>query len=183
MNTGQVPESTEPSVEVKSSGIEGLGIFAVRSFKAGERIKRVNIVREITPEFPIRGELGERTDHCDFPDGKVVLLGSPDRHVNHSCDPNAYQLFEEGASYLVARRAIAPDEEITVDYNVNITAGTAWSCNCGAERCRGAVVGDFFLLPIEWQREYRPLLADWFIRRNRDRVDLLDLEPRALLPG
>ena len=183
MNAGQVPESAERAVEVRASGIEGLGMFAVRPFQAGERIKRVNVVREITAEFPLRNELGERADHCDYPDGKVVLLGFPDRHVNHSCDPNAYQMFDGGLSHLVARRAIAPHEEVTTDYNINITAGTAWPCKCGAARCRGVVVGDFFLLPMEWQVEYRPFLADWFVRRNRDRIDLLDLELRSSLPG
>ena len=40
----------------------------------------------------------------------------------------------------------------------------------GTTRKSGAI----FHLPLEWQREYRPLLADWFIRRNRDRVAALD---------
>ncbi|MCX6143115.1 MAG: SET domain-containing protein-lysine N-methyltransferase [Ignavibacteriales bacterium] len=183
MDIGQVQSSAERSVDVKASGIEGLGIFALRSFQTGERIRRINVIREITPESPLRTELGERADHCDYPDGKVVLIGFPDRHVNHSCDPNAYQMYEGGASFLVARRAIAPGEEITVDYNINITAGTAWPCNCGATRCRGLVEGDFFLLPKERQSEYRPLLADWFVCRNHDRIDLLDLELRAPLRG
>ncbi len=161
-------------VEVKPSSIQGLGIFARRSFRAGERIRRVNVVREITTASPLREELGERIDHCDYPDGKVVLLGFPDRHVNHSCDPNAYQLFEKDASYLVTRRGITAGEEITCDYNINITNGTAWPCACGSKRCRKEVAGDFFLLPKEWQIEYRPLLADWFVRRNRDRLEALD---------
>ena len=161
-------------IEVKPSSIQGLGIFATRPFRAGDRITQVNVVREITAESPIREDLGERIDHCDYPDGKVVLLGFPDRHINHCCDPNSYQLFEGEASYLVARRDIAAGEEITCDYNINITNGTAWPCNCGASRCRKVVAGDFFLLPEECQREYRPLLADWFVRRNRDRVEALD---------
>jgi uncharacterized protein len=183
VNSEQVSEQAENLVEVRPSRIEGLGIFALRLFQAGERIKQINVVREITPEFPLRSDLGERSDHCDYPNGKVVLFGFPDRHVNHSCDPNAYQTYEGGAEFLVARRAIAPGDEISVDYNINITAGTAWPCNCGATRCRGIVEGDFFHLPREWQREYRPLIADWFVRRNRERVDLLDLEPRAPFQG
>jgi hypothetical protein len=181
MNSTQDSDLAERPVEVKASRIEGLGIFALRSFLAGERVRQINVIREITSESPLRTELGERADHCDYPDGKVVLLGFPDRHVNHSCDPNAFQMYEGGAAFLVARRPIAPGDEISVDYNINITAGTAWPCKCGARRCRGLVAGDFFLLPKEWQREYRPLLADWFVRRNRDRIDLLDLEPRPPL--
>ena len=46
-------------VEVKPSPIEGLGVFAARAFNAGERIRRINVVREITLESPIREELGE----------------------------------------------------------------------------------------------------------------------------
>ena len=161
-------------VEVKPSRIEGQGLFAARPFRAGERIRAVNLVREITPEHPIRPELGERIDHCDYPDGKIILLGFPDRHINHCCDPNAYVVYEGSMSYFVARRDIGRGEEITCDYNINITAGTAWPCTCGAKRCRGIVEGDFFHLPLEWQREYRALLADWFIRRNRERIDLLD---------
>jgi SET domain-containing protein len=56
-----------PDVEVKPSRIEGFGVFAARPFRAGERIRRVNVVREITPECPIREDLGERVDHCSYP--------------------------------------------------------------------------------------------------------------------
>jgi len=160
-------------VEIRTSPIEGLGLFAARSFHAGQRIRQINVVREITPTSPLREELGERADHCDYPDGRVVLLGSPDRHVNHSCDPNAYVLYEGERSFLVARRDIAAGEEITCDYNINITGGTTWPCHCGARRCRGTVVGDFFQLPLEIQREYRPLLAEWFVRTHRDRLKAL----------
>lgn len=158
-------------VAVRASPIQGLGIFALRSFRAGERIRRVNVVREVTPECPIREDLGERVDHCSYPDGKIVLWGFPDRHVNHSCDPNAYEMFEGESSYFVARRDISAGEEITFDYNINITNGTAWPCSCGAARCLQTVMGDFFLLPQAWQLEYRSLLADWFVRRHRKRIE------------
>jgi hypothetical protein len=157
-------------VEVKSSSIEGLGLFATRSFHSGERIHRINVVREVTPETPLREELGERFDHCDYPDGKVVLIGFPDRHINHSCDPNTYIQYTADACYIVARRQIAAGEELTCDYNINITAGTAWPCHCGAARCRGTTTGDFFLLPPDIQREYLPLLAEWFVRRHAQRL-------------
>jgi SET domain-containing protein len=161
-------------VEVRPSRIEGLGIFAARVFRAGERIRRIPVVREITPAAPIREDLGERVDHCSYPDGKVVLFGFPDRHINHSCDPNAREQYDGGGSCLVARRDIAAGEEITCDYNINIADGTARPCRCGAARCRGEVAGDFFRLPTEWQREYRPLLADWFVSRHRERMAELD---------
>lgn len=164
-------------VEVKPSRIEGLGVFAARAFRAGERIRPVNVIREVTLDSPIREDLGERLDHCAYPDGKIVLWGFPDRHVNHSCDPNAWELYRGDASYFVARREIAAGEEITCDYNINIADGTSWPCRCGSPRCRGEVVGDFFRLPTAWQREYRPFLAHWFVRRHRERLAELDSRP------
>jgi len=161
-------------VEVKPSPIQGLGVFATRLFRAGERIRRVNLVREITDEAPIREEAGERVEHCGYPDGRVVLWGFPDRHVNHCCDPNTYEIYEGSAVHIVARRDIAPEEEITFDYDVNTSGGNSWPCGCGAARCRGESVGDFFELPEAHQREYRMLLADWFVRRHRDRIEALD---------
>ena len=163
-------------VAVKPSGIEGLGIFAVGAIRAGGRIRRVNVVREVTLAAPLRQDLGERADHCKYPDGKVVLYGPPDCFINHSCDPNAYEVHEGNATYLVARRPIPAGTEITCDYNINIANGTAWPCRCGAPRCRGEVLGDFFRLPRQWQREYRPLLAGWFVDRHRELIDALDRE-------
>ena len=163
-------------VAVRASPIEGLGLFVARAFAAGQRIREINVVREITAEAPLREDLGERADHCDYPDGKVFLLGYPDRHINHSCDPNAWVRYEPGRSWLMARRDIPDGDEITCDYNINLTGGTAWLCHCGAARCRGTTVGDFFLLPPEIQREYRPLLADWFVRRHAAELRMLEVE-------
>jgi hypothetical protein len=164
-------EVTRPSaIAVQPSGIEGLGLFACRPFEAGERVHRIEVVREVTAETPLREELGERFDHCDYPDGKIVLIGFPSRHLNHSCDPNSYLRYEAGGCYVVARRGIASGEEVTVDYNINISGGSAWPCHCGSGRCLGTVVGDFFLLPSTRQEEYRPLLAKWFLHRHTDRL-------------
>jgi hypothetical protein len=173
----EMDTTVDADVEVRRSPIEGLGLFASRPFAAGQRIRQINVVREVTFETPLREDLGERMDHCDYPDGRVVLFGFPDRHVNHSCDPNAYMSYERGRCYLVARREIGAGVEVTCDYNVNLTAGTSWPCHCGAPRCRGETVGDFFRLPLAIQREYRPLLADWFVRRHRERVAALDDAP------
>jgi SET domain-containing protein len=161
-------------VDVRESPIEGLGVFAARAFQAGERIRRVNIVREVTEDAPIREELGERVEHCAYPRGKVVLWGFPDRHVNHSCDPNAYEAYEGDAIYIVARRPIAAGEEITFDYLVNNSGGGSWPCNCGSPRCIGDTAADgFFGLPEPRQIEYLPLLADWFVAMHRDRIEAL----------
>lgn len=161
----------ESALTVRPSSIEGFGIFAARPFAAGAWIADVPVVREITPDAPIREDRGERHDHCSYPDGKVLLVGDPLRHVNHSCDPNAWERFGEGtSSALVARRAIAAGEEITIDYAINTSGGDRWPCRCGARRCRGIVEGEFFNLSTALQREYRPFLAEWFLRRHGERL-------------
>ncbi len=169
-----ITESEFAKVEDKHSPIEGLGLFALTPIATGDCIHRINVVREITREEPLRENLGERIDHCDYPDGKVVLLGFPDRHINHSCDPNSYVRYEGTGSFLCARRDIREGEEITCDYNLNITGGTSWPCRCGASRCRGETIGDFFKLPIEVQKEYRPILAAWFVQRHGEAITRLD---------
>jgi hypothetical protein len=96
--------------------------------------------------------------------------------VNHSCDPNAYAEEESDGSqavYIVARRAIEAGEEITFDYNVNVSGGSSWPCHCGSPRCSGETIGDFFRLPEEWQIEYLPLLAGWFVEKHRERLAVL----------
>lgn len=150
-------------------------MFALRSFAAGELVRSVNVVREVTPEAPLRPESGERHDHCDYPDGKVVLLGFPDRHLNHSCDPNAWVRYDGSVGHLAARRAVEVGDEITCDYSINLTGGSVWPCRCGTARCRHEVVGDFFRLPEPFQREYAPYLAEWFVRRHRGRLRALGL--------
>jgi hypothetical protein len=159
-----------PEVEVRASRIEGLGVFACRSLRAGERIRHVNLVLEITAEAPIRQDLGESVDHCSYPDGKVFLWGSPDRHVNHSCDPNAWLLYDSDAlPYFVARHDIAAGDEVT--WAIPSTPEKAGlACNCGSARCRRVIEGGFFGLPGELRQEYRPFLAEWFVRRNRERL-------------
>lgn len=162
----------DQGVEARQSPIHGIGLFATRSFAPGERILRRK-ERTITPAAPLRED--ERWCHCDdLEGGRRVVLGYPERHLNHCCDPNAYVAQEGGATYIVARRAIAGGEEITNDYCMNSTGDEVWQCACGSPRCRQTIHSDFFRLPIEKQREYRPLLMRWFVEEHRAQIEALD---------
>jgi hypothetical protein len=150
------------------------GMFAGRGFAAGERILRRSEVRFVTPDAPLRPELGEYEHHCDdHSGGRVVLLGFPDRHFNHRCDPNAYVAEIDGVRYIYARRDIVPGEEITNDYCMNARGEAWWTCNCGAPECRGTMKHDFFALPPAKQLEYLPLVMEWFVAENREAIDAL----------
>ena len=174
-------EAPTDAIEVRDSPIEGLGIFACRSFRAGEPIRTLKYEREITPEAPLRPEAGERPEHCTYPDGRMVLVAFPDRHMNHSCNPNAYYLHrEDGDVTSHARRDIEAGEEITVDYLVNNPGGDSWPCHCGADRCRGETGISYFTIPLEIQLEYLPLLAPWFRARFPDQVEALERQSDSL---
>jgi hypothetical protein len=97
----------------------------------------------------------------------------PERHINHSCDPNTFVRTMLGVRYVFAVRPIAIEEEITYDYCINGFGDTLWECNCGSSRCRRTIHSDFFHLPYEIQVEYLPLLDDWYIEEYKEKVQEL----------
>ena len=163
-----------PNVYVAESGIHGLGVFAARDFAAGEAVLVMDDSRVVDARHPLRPELGEYAHHCDYlGGGRVVLQGFPERHINSSCDPNAYARRAGGESLVVARRAIRAGEEITYDYIIDCHGGEVWQCNCGSPRCRGTVPSSFFELPAQAQAEYLPLLNEWFVAEHAEEVAAL----------
>ena len=163
------------SVEVRPSAIQGLGVFATVDLPAGARVLEIDDSRIVDDAHPLLP--GEEERHCDYlANGRVVLMAVPERHINHSCDPNCCVLTQDGRRVVVARRRVAQDEEITNDYAINSEGGVPWACLCGAARCRGAETwADYFTLPRPMQEEYRPLLDDWFVAEHRDRLRALGL--------
>lgn len=159
-------------VIVRGSPIQGLGVFAGRGFSPGEVVLGLDTSRVVDEAHPIRPDLGEREDHCTFlGDGRVVLLPSPERHLNHCCNPSAYLKTAGGRVQVIARRAIQAGEEVTLDYLINTHGGTRWSCHCGAARCRGLLEASFFDLPPAFQQEYLPLLESWFREQHEREVE------------
>jgi hypothetical protein len=160
-------------VEVRESAIGGLGVFATAAIRAGEFIREYNVVREALPSTPIDPATGESAEHCRYVDGRIYLVGTPDRHFNHGCDPNAFKRFARDAIQIFSRRDIAPGSEITHDYVINTHGGSSWPCHCGADRCRGLTGSSFFDLSLPIQREYLPYLAPWFVAMHAERVAAL----------
>ena len=162
------------SIAVKPAPSGGSGIFACVDFGEGDYIHTVEYEREITPAHPLNPDLGEHFEHCAYPDGRVMLVASPGCYMNHSCDPNAYYRYDDSTARAYARRPIATGEEIRVDYLINNPGGDSWSCRCSSGRCRGKTGTSYFALPLEFQKEYYPLLADWFKERFPEEIAELE---------
>ena len=163
----------QEAVYVKTSPIHGLGVFARRTFATGETIL-LREERDVTADAPLDASRGEFEHHCDWLEGgRQVYLGFPERHVNHSCDANAFNKRVNGAVYLVALRSIHAGDEITNHYGIDLWDARAWRCNCGSARCLGILPGSFFLLPLSLQIELQPLLSQWFIAEHRAEYDAL----------
>jgi hypothetical protein len=78
-------------VRIRRSPIDGLGVFAEQAFASGQAILKIDDSRIVNAAHPL--QLGEDARHCDYlAEGKVVLMQSPERHINHSCDPNTYYM-------------------------------------------------------------------------------------------
>ena len=147
---------------IRLSGIHGLGVFAGKSYDTGETILEIDDSRVVDAEHPLLPD--ESGYHCDYLNGgRVVLMQTPERHINSSCDPTSYVKTVDDIRYVVALKPIGYGVEITYDYIIDCHGGEIWGCHCGSARCRGEIVSSFFELPLEWQREYLPLLNPWFV--------------------
>jgi hypothetical protein len=88
--------------------------------------------------------------------------GEPSDLINHSCNPNVGL---SGQISLVAMRAIAAGEEITIDYAM--ADGSCYDeffCSCGSAKCRGRVTGNDWRDPDLWER-YRGFFSPYLQRR------------------
>ncbi len=161
-STDRVLRSNDRGYEVRMTEVAGEGVFAVRHFAPGETVVHGRI----------KERLGEKNSAHASQVGKndFVLLADMGPKVNHSCDPNCgVRLNSEGAYDLIARRAIAPEDEISFDYamrNFRIEHFPT-KCLCGSKNCRGSVTG-WQSLPEHRRLEYRGLVAPYLLEIDAD---------------
>ncbi len=145
-------------VYIQSSTQHGRGVFASQAIGANEPI--------LTFTGPVLTRAAVRQEDYHLQIGDDLYLGASgaaDDYVNHSCNPNAG--FRDGL-VLVARRDIAPHEEITWDYSTAIDEAdfSGFACSCAADGCRGAVRSFRHLDPAT-----REQLRPWLLPYLRDK--------------
>jgi len=98
-------------VYVGKGGLAGKGVFANRDFSQGETVISYNLKPLTKQEFENLPDNEKEFTHSHW--GVMYLYAEPERHVNHSDDPNTYQDFESKCD--VALRNIKKDDMITTD--------------------------------------------------------------------
>jgi hypothetical protein len=146
LTTPTIPPTSwiDPRIEVRASAIQGRGMFATQPIHAGEVVivwggmvfTRAEIAAGRAQVFTV-APLDDDLYLGDPADGPE----NPDYYLNHACDPNVWM---QDAITLIARRDIAPGEELTADYAL-WEADEDWrlpgECTCGSLLCRRTITG------------------------------------------
>jgi uncharacterized protein len=137
-----------PKIEVRTSNLEGRGVFAIT------KIDKDEVVAVKAGHIIASDELAEITttvgDYAlQIYDGLYLSPRSKDElapmaiFINHSCNPNVGFL---GQIIYVTMRNIEPGEELCHDYSMERTDDYSLECRCGSEYCRGKITG------ADWKR-------------------------------
>jgi hypothetical protein len=157
-----------PKTEVRSSPIQGQGLFATRPIAKGEivavkgghvltRAEWTVLERELGPaEIQLTEDLVIAPVSAEERPGAML-------YTNHSCDPN---IAIQGQIVLVAMRDITPGEELTHDWATTDDGDYEMECRCGSPRCRRLITGKDWMKP-ELQARYRGWFS-WFLQRKID---------------
>jgi SET domain-containing protein len=129
------------AVDVCASAIDGQGAFAAEAVPARRKIGEIRGESISVAEARIRATRSERIMIVELSSRRAIDFSrsaDPMRFTNHSCMPNARLCIRQGRVEFYAVRAIAPVEEITVNYGQTHHEGRL-ACRCGMAGCRGAL--------------------------------------------
>lgn len=141
---GMEAEIIVGNVVFRCSPIHGLGGFARKTLRKGSRIIEYIGKKMDKQEARRRCEAGnvyvfEVHQEWDI-DGSVDW--NPARSINQSCDANAETDVIKDRVWILAKRTIRAGEEITYNYNFDLSEYEDYPCNCGASQCPGFMVAE-----------------------------------------
>ena len=151
---------------VKTSPIQGRGLFAIEPFRAGEivcvkgghifnREKLREVSKFLGPaEIQIAEDLFIGPVSEDEREGSMIFS-------NHSCDPN---IGVQGQIVFVAMRDIQAGEELTHDWATTDDDTYEMECRCGAANCRKVITGQDWRKK-ELQEKYRGFIS-WHLQKK-----------------
>jgi uncharacterized protein len=149
------PAKDARRIQVRTSGVHGKGVFALKPIAEGERIIEYTGQRISWPEalrrHPHDPSDPNHTFYFSLGDGSRVIDakvgGNSARWINHACDPNceADEVEagdESGRVFIQALRDLEPGEELFYDYGLVIDERYTpklkkdYECRCGSPNCR-----------------------------------------------
>lgn len=144
---------TQDYFELRRSGIQGTGAFALRRIRPGTRIVEYTGERISNAEADRRYVDDEMSRHHTFlftlDDDSVIDAahgGNEARYINHSCAPNCVAVTDRGRIFIEALTNIQPGVELLYDYayergeDADEATEQLYVCHCGAARCRGTIL-------------------------------------------
>ena len=129
-------EDCRPPIEVRTSALHGLGVFAMRRISPGTRIL------EYLGERVSHAEADRRYQHKDAADNHTFLFIVDARTVIDACVGGN----ERRRVFIDALRTIEAGEELTYDYQIQREADDppdidqVFACRCGRPGCRGTLL-------------------------------------------
>jgi D-alanine-D-alanine ligase len=150
------------------------GLFTTRGARKGQALIEIDEQSlELVTRASLKGERKEarkdwlRRHAWPLSDELLVSWGKDPDHwtpIRHSCEPSAWW---KGLT-VVARRALKPGEEITLDFaTFHDELMPAFDCDCGAEACRGVIRGRDHL--GDFVARYGRHLSEHVRRRRREK--------------
>ena len=133
------PSYQKYDVANRKSRIDGFGAFAAEPIPPYRKIGEIRGEAISIAEARRRAAGLERIMIVEVSTRKAIdasRSSDPMRYTNHSCQPNARLQIRDGRIEFYSLRAIAPGDEITVNYGETHHEGTL-ACRCGAPGCAG----------------------------------------------
>jgi SET domain-containing protein len=140
----------EPLYLVRTSGIHGRGVFALRRIRKGTRILEYTGERISNKEADRRYDDTKMKRHHTFLftldskiciDGSIKTGGGDASFINHSCEPNCEAVITGKKIFIHALHTIEPGTELAYDYKYERTGrNDAKLEKCGAPSCRGSIM-------------------------------------------
>lgn len=146
-----------PYIEIRTSKVQGRGMFAKKQIKKGETIYVWGGIFKNGNEIKGLDENEKRALQVDddlyIVEDKKEQTEDPTYFINHSCNPNVWM--KNGITF-ISKQDIKEGEELTVDYSMFVSENyvSKWDCKCGSKLCRHKITGKDYLLP-ELQRRYK----------------------------
>lgn len=113
----------------------GLGLFATRAYKKGERV-----IEYVGRVIPLAEEYTSKSKYLFEVNKRKTIDGKPKMniagYINHSCKPNCEPEIERGRVYIDAMKSISPGEEFTYDYGEEYVDEHIKPHGCRCAACR-----------------------------------------------